>query len=60
MNVFAPLITHSSPSRTAFVVIPWRSEPAPGSVIAIAPIIAPEARPVRYFSFWACVPKAMR
>jgi hypothetical protein len=34
MNVFSPLITHSSPSRTAEVRIARASEPAPGSVIA--------------------------
>ena len=34
MNVFSPLITHSSPSRTAEVRMFRASEPAPGSVIA--------------------------
>jgi hypothetical protein len=34
MNVFSPLITHSSPSRTAEVRMLRASEPAPGSVIA--------------------------
>ena len=34
MNVFSPLITHSSPSRTAVVRMLRASEPAPGSVIA--------------------------
>ena len=32
MNAFEPLITHSSPSRTARVVAPPASEPKPGSV----------------------------
>ena len=34
MKVFSPLITHSSPSRTAEVRMLRASEPAPGSVIA--------------------------
>ncbi len=34
MKVFSPLITHSSPSRTADVRIARASDPAPGSVIA--------------------------
>ena len=34
MNVFSPLMTHSSPSRTAVVRMLRASEPAPGSVIA--------------------------
>lgn len=32
MNAFEPLITHSSPSRTARVWVPPASEPKPGSV----------------------------
>ena len=43
MNVFAPLTTYSSPSTRAEVAIPARSEPAPGSVIAIAVISSPDA-----------------
>ena len=34
MKVFEPLITQPSPSRTARVLVPARSEPASGSVIA--------------------------
>ncbi len=45
MNVFWPLRTQSSPSRTAVVRIPWRSEPAPGSDIAMAVMISPEQKP---------------
>ena len=41
MNVLAPLMTYSSPSRLAVVWMPWRSEPVPGSVMAIAVIISP-------------------
>ena len=36
MNVLAPLITYSSPSRIAVVRMPATSEPAPGSVIPSA------------------------
>ena len=43
MNIFEPLITYWSPSRTARVRMPFRSDPAPGSVIAIAPISSPRA-----------------
>lgn len=32
MNCLVPLITHSSPSRRAVVLVPLASEPAPGSV----------------------------
>ena len=42
MKVFEPLITYSSPSSTAVVFTPCRSEPAPGSVMAIAVTISPE------------------
>ena len=45
MNVFEPFTTKWSPSRTAVVVIDARSEPIPGSVIAIAVINSPEAIP---------------
>ncbi len=38
MNVLEPLRIQSSPSRTAEVLMPARSLPAPGSVIAIATI----------------------
>ena len=38
MNVLAPLITYSSPSRIAVVRMPATSEPAPGSVIPRQPI----------------------
>ena len=43
MKVLAPLMTYSSPSRSAVVLMLFRSEPAPGSVIAIAVIISPLA-----------------
>ena len=45
MNVFEPLTTYTSPSRIAVVDIPARSEPMPGSVIAIAVTSSPDAMP---------------
>ena len=45
MNVFAPLTMKSSPSRTAVVRMPARSDPVPGSVIATAVSSLPAARP---------------
>ena len=41
MNIFVPVMRHTSPSRTARVRIAATSEPASGSVIAIAPIFSP-------------------
>ena len=43
MNVFEPFSTYWSPSRTARARTACRSEPAPGSVIAIAPTSSPDA-----------------
>src|ERR1700761_8981819 len=45
MNVLAPDSTQSSPSRSAWVRTPARSLPAPGSLIAIAPMRSPAANP---------------
>ena len=42
MNVLEPLMTQSSPSRTAVVLRLARSEPPPGSVIPIAVSSSPE------------------
>ena len=41
MNVFEPFTTYSPLSRRANVFRPATSEPAPGSVIASAPICSP-------------------
>ena len=41
--IFAPLTTHSGPSRTAVVFVACASEPASGSVRPNAPIISPLA-----------------
>ena len=43
MKVLLPLMTQSSPSRTAVVRMPCRSLPVPGSVIAIAVMSSPRA-----------------
>ena len=43
MKVFEPLNEYEpSPLGAAMVRTPWRSEPAPGSVMAMAPIHSPE------------------
>ena len=56
MNVFAPLITYSSPRRTARVLMACRSEPAPGSVMAIAPTSSPLAMRGSQRCFCSSVP----
>jgi hypothetical protein len=56
MKAFDPLMTHSSPSRTAVVRVPPASEPPPGSVRPKAPIIWPEQRRGSHSCFWASVP----
>ena len=43
MNVFEPLMTYPLPDFFAVVLMPCRSDPAPGSVIAIAEISSPDA-----------------
>ena len=45
MKVLEPLITYSSPSRTAVVPMEARSDPMPGSVMATAVTSSPEAMP---------------
>ena len=42
-HVFWPVITNSSPSRSASVRIAWTSEPACGSVIEYAECSSPVA-----------------
>ena len=51
MNVFSPLITQSSPSRTAVVRRLRASDPAPGSVIAKQLIFSPSIVGLRYAAF---------
>jgi len=45
MNVFWPLMMYASPSFTAVVRMDARSDPAPGSVMAMAVTISPLAHP---------------
>lgn len=45
-----------SVSLMAVVRSPCKSEPAPGSVIAIAAIVEPSHMPGIHRSFWASVP----
>ena len=56
MNVFAPLITYSSPSRFAVVAMPAKSDPVPGSVIASAVIVSPLAQPGSHLAFCSGLP----
>ena len=57
MYLFDPLMTHSSPSRTARVRRAATSEPASGSVTAIAATASPRSAGARKRSFWSWVPK---
>src|SRR6185437_13003884 len=58
MKVLAPLRTQWSPSRTAVVRTPCRSLPAPGSVIAIAPMHSPDAMPGSQRASCSSVPRS--
>jgi hypothetical protein len=60
MNVFAPLSTHPSPSLTARVLMPCRSLPVPGSLIAIAVISSPLQKPGSQRCFCSSVAKRSR
>ena len=58
MNVFEPLITYSSPSRSAVVRMPATSEPAPGSVIPSEAILSPLIAGTRYLCFVSSLPSS--
>ncbi len=58
MKVLLPLTTQWSPSRTAVVFSAARSEPPPGSVIAMAQILSPEAIGGSQRSFCSWVPRS--
>ena len=60
MNVFEPLMIQSSPSRTALDLMPARSEPVPGSVIAIAVSSSPVANFGNQRSFCSSVADALK
>src|SRR5688500_11206253 len=59
MKHLEPLMTHSSPSRTAVVWVPPASEPAFGSVKPNAPKDSPVQMGVKYFSFCSWVPNKL-
>ena len=44
VQTFWPLMTHSSPSRSAFVCMPARSDPAPGSEYSRHMLVRPSIR----------------
>ena len=60
MNVFDPLITHSSPSLTAVVFSAARSEPPLGSVMPIAVSSSPEQNRGSQRSFCSSVVRCTR
>ncbi|MCY1225205.1 hypothetical protein D9M72_373950 [compost metagenome] len=57
MKVLLPLMTYSSPSRTAVVRSAFTSEPPPGSVMATARICSPAQMPGSHFCFCSSVPR---
>ena len=59
MNVFEPFRTYELPSLIALVCTFARSEPVPGSVIAMPRMTSPEIAPGRYFCFCASVPNSV-
>ncbi|GAA3076087.1 hypothetical protein GCM10020254_19990 [Streptomyces goshikiensis] len=60
MKVLEPFRTQWSPRSSAVVRIPWRSEPAPGSVIAMAVIVSPEQKPGSQRRFCSSVASEVR
>ncbi len=56
MNIFEPLMTHSSPSRTARVRMPATSLPASGSVTAMDVTTSPRMAGARKRSFSSWLP----
>ena len=58
MYVFDPLMTYSSPSRTARVLMPATSEPASGSVMPRQRIFSPLIAGTTHSCFCSSVPKA--
>ncbi len=59
IQFFVPLTTHSSPSRTAFVIIPPGSEPASGSDSANAGDHSPVAHFGRKRAFSSSLPNSL-
>ena len=59
LQIFWPVMTQSSPSRTAFVDRPARSEPAPGSLNSCAHSMSVRRKARAYFSRCSGVPKTL-
>ena len=57
MNCLLPLITHSSPSRLAVVLVAPASDPAPGSVRPKPASLRPATRSGSHFCFCSSLPK---
>ncbi len=60
MKVFCPFSTHPPALGVAVVRIPWRSLPAPGSLIAIALTSCPEQKPGSQRRLCSSVARAVR
>lgn len=60
MNVLEPFSSQWSPLSSAVVRMPWRSEPAPGSVIAMAVMISPLQKPGSQRRFCSSVASPVR
>ncbi len=56
IHILRPVITQSSPSRTALVRMPATSLPASGSLTATEVTISPRRAGARYLSFSSSVP----
>ena len=59
IRVLAPLMTKSSPSRSARVRIAATSDPASGSVMANAAILCPSRTAGRYAAFSSSLPASV-
>ncbi len=60
MNILAPSMTYSSPSRTARVARLAASDPVPGSVRPKQPTASPEVSRGSHARFWSASPHAAR
>ena len=60
MNVLEPFSSQWSPLSSAVVRMPWRSEPAPGSVMAMAVISEPSQNPGSQRRFCSSVASPVR
>ncbi len=60
MKVFEPLRSQWSPLSSAEVRMPWRSEPAPGSVMAMAVMVSPLQKPGSQRRFCSSVARPVR